>query len=80
MHCPADIGFFNVTASVYHTRVWFCKERSIWPMPKKRLQDPRKKIHILLVLWPVYYATSTDTYLDMRCWMCLVDEPKSGAI
>jgi hypothetical protein len=49
-------------------------------MPKKRLQDHRKKIHILLVLWPVYYATSTDTYLDMRCWMCLVGEPKSGAI
>jgi hypothetical protein len=34
----------------------------------------------LLVFWPVYCVTSTDTYLDMRRRMCLVDEPKSGAI
>jgi hypothetical protein len=40
----------------------------------------QKKFHILLVVWPVYCDTSTDTYPDMRCWMCLVDEPKSGAI
>ncbi|MEN8692562.1 MAG: hypothetical protein AB1Z20_21050, partial [Desulfobacterales bacterium] len=33
-----------------------------------------------LVFWIVYCVTSTDTYLDMRRWMCLVDEPKSGAI
>jgi hypothetical protein len=40
----------------------------------------RKKFHILLVFWSVYYVTSNDTYLDMRRWMCPVDEPKSGAI
>jgi hypothetical protein len=34
----------------------------------------------LLVFWPVYCVASTDTYLDMRHWMCRVDEPKSGAI
>ncbi len=44
-------------------------------------EGPRKKqFHILLVFWPVYCGTSTDTYLDMHRWLCLVDEPKSGAI
>jgi hypothetical protein len=34
----------------------------------------------LLVFWIVYCVTSIDTYLDMRRWMCLVDEPKSSVI
>jgi hypothetical protein len=45
------------------------------------IKGPRKKqFHILLVFWPVYCVTSTATCLDMRRWMCLVDEPESGAI
>jgi hypothetical protein len=40
----------------------------------------RKQFHTLLVFWPVTCGASTDTYLDMRRWKCLVDEPKSGAI
>jgi hypothetical protein len=44
------------------------------------LKGLRKKIHILLVFWPVYGVASTGTYLDMRRWMRLVDDPKSGAI
>jgi len=40
----------------------------------------QKQFHILLVFWSVYCVTATDTYLDMRRWLCLVDESKSGAI
>jgi hypothetical protein len=29
----------------------------------------------LLVFWSVYCVTATDTYLDMRHWLCLVDDP-----
>ena len=46
-----------------------------------RYQGPStKKFPILPVLSSVYCVTTTDTYLDMRRWLCLVDLPKSGAI
>ena len=42
---------------------------------------PRQKIIThLACFWPVYRITSTNTYLDMRRRMSLVDEPKSCAI
>jgi hypothetical protein len=46
-----------------------------------RSQESQKKIipH-LAVFWPVYCVTSIVTHLDMRRWMCLIDEPKPGAI
>ncbi|MGD1999664.1 MAG: hypothetical protein PVJ00_03790, partial [Desulfobacterales bacterium] len=44
------------------------------PMP------PAKNNATSAVFWSVTCVTSTDTYLDMRRWVGLVNEPKSGAI
>jgi hypothetical protein len=64
--------FSNLFESIYN-------EREFKPVPGFK-GFRKKSCLILLVFWPVYCVTSTDTYLDMRRWMCLVDEPKSGAI
>ena len=48
-------------------------------MQSVRAQEKNKPT-ALLVFAPVLSVASTGTYPDMRQWMCLVDEPKFGAI
>ncbi len=40
----------------------------------------KNKSTTLLVFGSVYFVTLAGTYLDMHRQVCLVDEPKSGAI